>query len=157
MVNVTRLPAVTADNRDRVNRWASKKYPTRLTKPKQPEQPVPISPQTCNNCPTRNNQKQCLTCQHYRQWDKLNKLQPLPYEHVPQAILENISDMPNGEKIIEGLRAMPLNKSVPLLMQYVLHVAVSDIAKYHNISHQAVAKKNKLSVTILRNYMANHP
>jgi len=77
----------------------------------------------------------------------------IAFDHLPQAIIENVADMARGKELIELLRQIPLSKSVPLLMQYVLNATSQEIADYHKISRSAVYKNNKSSLKILHTLM----
>lgn len=78
----------------------------------------------------------------------------LKFEHLSQEMLENIGTRHKGE-LMDALKQLPLDKSVPLMMQIVLGCSVKEIADYHNISVQAVYKKNKLIIEILNTYKDN--
>lgn len=78
----------------------------------------------------------------------------LSFVHLPTELYENIAaEEPQVQSLITALRKLPLENSVPLVMQLVLNASIQDIADYHNISRQRVDKKNKSSLKILKTYL----
>jgi len=82
--------------------------------------------------------------------EEIGEIELLHFEHLPQEIFENIAEIPHGQEFIETIRKLPLDKSVPLLMQVVLQATPKEVAEYHKISVRAVYKKNKSSLKILQ-------
>lgn len=116
----------------------------------------PLSPAICQQCQEDHghSDKRCLACPHYRQWIADHELtETIAFEHVPQAILENVAAMPAGMDLIDKIRKLPLHRSVPLIMQYVLNASNQEIGDYHKITRQSAARKNKLTIKILRTSM----
>jgi len=71
-------------------------------------------------------------------------------DHPPQDILENIAAMRHGNDLIDIMRKLPMEYSVPFMMQTILKCSVQEVADYHKITRQAVDKKNKKLLSILR-------
>ena len=145
---ITKLPDIEKPkDRTRLNAKRHRK------KPEKPATPEPITPARCQQCQQENgpSDRRCLSCQHYRQWSIEHDLkETIAFDHVPQAIIEAVADMPAGLDIIDKIRRLPLHRSVPLIMQYVLNATDQEIGNYHKITRQAVARKNKLTIKILR-------
>ena len=148
---ITRLPTIDKpQDRTRLNA----RRPKRKTDP--PPKPEPLTPARCQQCQQDNgpSDRRCLSCQHYKQWSADHDLkETIAYDHVPQAIIEAVADMPAGLDLIDKIRRLPLHRSVPLIMQYVLNATDQEIGNYHKITRQAVARKNKLTIKILRTSM----
>lgn len=81
----------------------------------------------------------------------LGEIGLLKFDHLPQDILENIGTR-HKQELMDALKQLPLDKSVPLMMQIVLGCSAKEVADYHHISVQAVYKKNKLIINILNTY-----
>jgi hypothetical protein len=64
-----------------------------------------------------------------------------------------VAAMPAGMDLIDKIRKLPLHRSVPLIMQYVLNASNQEIGDYHKITRQSAARKNKLTIKILRTSM----
>jgi hypothetical protein len=75
------------------------------------------------------------------------------FVHLSQEIYENIAGPQEDNQVIDVLRKLPLNQSVPMMMQIVLNCSVVEIADYLKISRQTVYKKNKCSLEILKTYL----
>lgn len=78
----------------------------------------------------------------------------LKFEHLPRAVLENIAESPY-KSILDVIKLLPLDKSVPLMMQIILNCSPQEVAEYHNVSVQSVYKKNKLTISIIKTYQEN--
>jgi len=112
----------------------------------------PISEITCSRCQQEKGKsdRRCLRCGHYKQFQKEYDLRDqMVFDHLPEALLEQVADTPRPD-LIERIRALPLQKSVPLMMQYYLNASPSEIADHLQITRQAVARKNKLTLVELR-------
>jgi hypothetical protein len=100
--------------------------------------------------------KACFKCQvNLDDVLKSGQRQTLAFEHLPQSLMENIAEATHDSDIFEAIRKLPLELSVPLVMQYVLNAPLQEIADYHKTSRQTVYKKNKYSLTILRTSLKN--
>lgn len=145
---IKQLPAINKPtDRSKLNQKRSR------PKPKKPTKIKSLHPALCQQCQDDNGpaNKRCLKCQHYKQFDLNNQIKDkIAFEHLPQSILENVADLPHGEEVITKIRQLPLDKSVPLMMQYVLNASNQEMAKYLKMSPQGVSKKNKLSLEILK-------
>lgn len=75
----------------------------------------------------------------------------LEFEHLPQAVMDNIADGRN-KSILDVIKTLSLDKSVPIMMQVILDATPQEVADYYNISIQAVYKKNKSFIKILNAY-----
>ena len=95
--------------------------------------------------------KNCLSCKKYLYFTiKSNKRNPVIFEHFPQEIWDNIANEPEEKRLIDLIRLLPLSRSVPLMMHYVLNISMSDIAIFQKKSRQQVYKNNKNTLMILR-------
>ena len=154
---ITQCPSICkTGDREKVN---SKRPPPKKMKI-EPPPPKPLHPLICQECQAENGKsdKRCLECKHYLRFTEDTDLRErIAFDHLPQAILENIADKYNGQDIISRLKSLPLSKSAPLLMQIVLDATVQEVADYHKITRQAVDKQNKLTIKILRTSLYNHP
>jgi len=93
----------------------------------------------------------CLRCKQYKGWQiKSVKRQSIRYEIIPQAILEQIEDLTKEANMLEVLRKLPLELSVPVVMYWILGATQQEIADYHGISRQAVAKKNSQASELIK-------
>jgi DNA-directed RNA polymerase specialized sigma24 family protein len=94
----------------------------------------------CSRCLNYNHGrggKPCLKCKKYRDIQiKSVRRETIKTEHIPDAILENISD-PRTRTLLSILKQLPPGRSVPLMMRSVLDMSVSEIADYHQITRRA--------------------
>ena len=96
---------------------------------------------TCEHYNRGRGQRACLKCKKYKDIHiKGGKRESIRTEHLPQEIMDNIPD-PNTRTLIQSLRHLPVQYSVPLLMVAVLNMSHQDIADYHGVSRQAIAQK----------------
>lgn len=84
---------------------------------------------------------------------EIGEIARLNVDHLPQWMYENIACTDQRKELIDIIRKLPLDKSVPIMMQIILNASVAEIAEYLNVSKQAVYKKNKLTLTILKPYI----
>jgi len=149
---ITKCPTInTPKDRAKVGR----NRPPIKEKP-EPIKVQPISEVTCARCQQENgaSDKRCLRCAHYKQFQKQYDLrEQIVFDHLPEALLEQIADTPRPD-LIERIRSLPLTKSVPLMMQYYLNASPDEIADHLQISRQAVARKNKLTLVELRSLVS---
>ena len=145
---ITKCPTINS-HKDRAR--AARNRPPVKEKPEEPKV-QPLSEVTCARCQQENGKsdKRCLRCAHYKQFQKQYDLrEQIVFDHLPEALLEQIADTPRPD-LIERIRSLPLNKSVPLMMQYYLNASPDEIADHLQITRQAVARKNKLTLVELR-------
>lgn len=76
----------------------------------------------------------------------------LDFEHLEPHMFENIADPEQQQSFMDVLRKIPLELSVPIVMQVILRTSVAETADYLNISKQAVYKKNKCFINIFKTY-----
>ncbi len=110
----------------------------------------------------------CTTCQIYRDTDGLGKQEcrkcesyktfqikgtprpPVIFEDLTELIKESCADTEKTRDIMQVIQSLPLERSVPLMMQFYLAATLQEIADYHVMSRQAVDKKNKLTIDIIK-------
>jgi hypothetical protein len=144
---ITHCPAIeTPQDRSAVNSH-------RPQRPLQPQNDVkPLSEGMCKACikDKGKNTKRCLKCPHYRQLQKeYDNREQIAFDHLPEIIIEQVAALPQPD-VIERIKHLPLEMSVPLMMQYYLGATLSEIGKYLKISKQAVDARNKKTLTELR-------
>lgn len=93
----------------------------------------------------------CLTCDKYIKYKKKTTIRnTFAFKHMSQEFMEAYADSPKIQGLRDAISKLPLDKSVPLLMQYFLGCTLQEIADYHIITKQMVDKKNKLSLEIIK-------
>ena len=111
-------------------------------------------PMDCHDCPSYrrgSGAPACLKCDKYREILKKSvQRRTIKLDAIPQPLLEAIPDNPKIRSIIDAMQCLPIDRAVPLAMQYILGCTLQEIADYHGISPQAVDKKNKLSLVIIK-------
>ena len=111
----------------------------------------------CSACPSYNRgrgQKVCLSCKKYKTFQiKDARRQTIRFEIIPQAILEQVEDLTQKVNILEVLRKLPLELSAPVLMYWILGATQQEIADYHGISQQAVVRKNRKAIDVIKQMM----
>jgi RNA polymerase sigma factor (sigma-70 family) len=79
------------------------------------------------------------------------KRKTLPIDNVPQAILEEIADdHPQISGLMDAIQALPPDHAALISMVYLAGLTQSEAAKILKISRQAVARKIKFSIEIIR-------
>lgn len=93
----------------------------------------------------------CLKCNKYGKIIVQSaKRQTIQIDVMPQTIIEALPDTKQMHSIMDILRAMPLDQSTPIIQYYLLGATLQEIADYHHITRQAVDKKNKLTLNIIK-------
>lgn len=74
---------------------------------------------------------------------------------MPQSSYRLIEEIADTERpdLLAVIRSLPLQKSTPLMMQYYLCATTQEIADFFKITKQAVDRKNKLSLNIIKRLM----
>lgn len=98
--------------------------------------------------------KACLNCKRYKEFQVKNtRRQTIKFEILPQAIIEQIEDLTQKVNMLEALRKLPLELSVPALMYWILGATQQEIADYHGTSHQMVARNNSKAIELIKKNM----
>ena len=132
---------------------------------------INVVPDAAASTPSKKTAKsplKCATCQIYRDTDGLGKLEcrkcesykafqikgtrrpPVIFEDLTELIKETCADTEKTRDIMQVIQSLPLERSVPLMMQFYLNATLQEIADYHVMSRQAVDKKNKLTIDIIK-------
>jgi hypothetical protein len=97
----------------------------------------------------------CLTCVQYIEIVKTSgKRSTIAIDTIPDIILENVPD----EKIttiIDALRQIPLEYSVPLVAYYYLNASQRELANYFKCSQQSLSLKIKKSIELIKKIPIN--
>jgi DNA-directed RNA polymerase specialized sigma24 family protein len=109
----------------------------------------------CTECQSYNRgfgSPACLKCGKYKDVCKQSgKRKTLPIETVPQAILEEIEDdRPQISSLIDAIRALPSDHAAIISMVFLGGLSVKETAQILKVSRQAVDKKIKFSIEIIR-------
>jgi DNA-directed RNA polymerase specialized sigma subunit len=109
--------------------------------------------QVCKGCPSWNNGKgspKCVTsCSEYS--TIIARSKPcVDYIQIPSEIVENLSI----ELEVDYYNILDPKDAVILFLRFHLRLPLREIAKYQQISHQAVDKKIKRILNILSTYKA---
>jgi DNA-directed RNA polymerase specialized sigma24 family protein len=95
--------------------------------------------------------KDCKSCPYYRVFRmRFSAKERLMIVDLSQQVIESIPDDQHAYAIMEGIRKLPREKSMPLMMQYFLGMTVREIAQELKISPQAVQKRNEGAIQIIR-------
>ena len=108
----------------------------------------------CSQCDNWHNGKgsqNCLKCGKYKTFQKKSVLRDaIVYKNMPDEILESFEELPKVKNIVDAIKQLPIDKSVPLMMYYLLGCTLQEIADYHKVSAPAIHKKNKLSIELIK-------
>ena len=87
----------------------------------------------CENYNHGRGEKYCLRCQKYKNFQmKSVKRDTIKMEtNIPDALIENIAD-PRTRTLLTVLKQIPIQYSVPLMMQAALGMSLEEITDYHN-------------------------
>ena len=69
---------------------------------------------------------------------------------MPDCILENIAEQKQTETVLDAIRQLPIEHSTILMQRFVLNYTIREIAETLNISRQAVDKKIKFALDIIK-------
>ena len=72
--------------------------------------------------------------------------------HLSNEIYQNLPSPDKSRTIIDLLRKLPFETSVPIIMCVLLHATPNEIASYLQISNKSVHRKKKLFVEIIKTY-----
>ncbi len=111
----------------------------------------------CLKCQHYNNgagQNSCLSCRQYKAIViQSGQRKTIAFEILPKAILENLADTKKMTEVIDFLQHLPLDKSVPITLYFILNATCQEIGDYLHISKQAVDKKIMFSLNMLKEMM----
>jgi DNA-directed RNA polymerase specialized sigma subunit len=112
------------------------------------------------NCPTCDKYeggkgtKDCLKCKKYMFFVlQSGKRSPIVFEHIPEAIYENIANPDIDDKmpgLINGMRRLPIDLSIVMACYYILGMKQREIAKILNTSLTSISRKLTESVEQLK-------
>ena len=113
---------------------------------------------SCNHYNRGYGQRSCLKCKKYIDIMKQSvHRETIPYDHIPQAIYENIAENPQTRQVISILRSLPIEESTAFLMAFFLSATQEEIAKYMHISQSSVSRKINFTVEMIKKRIAlNH-
>lgn len=115
---------------------------------------------TCNNYDNGRGKKACLRCKKYLYLVlKSGKRAPIMFEHIPEAIFNNIADPDIDERmpeLIAGMRKLPAELSIIMAAHYILDMPQKDIADIMQLSPSQVSRRLTLSVQSLKNIILNN-
>ena len=107
----------------------------------------------CSECNAYNRgkgKKECLKCKQYLEIIKKSGLRSsIPIEVVPSIILEALPDQ-SGTNLLQIVKQLPLDFSVPLLMKYCLMASEREIAKHLKMSKTKVHNKIIIALDIIK-------
>jgi DNA-directed RNA polymerase specialized sigma24 family protein len=104
----------------------------------------------CDNYNRGHGQPACLKCQKYKDILLQSvRRNTIAIDVVPDTILNNIPD-PRSITILDAIRQLPLELSMPLLAYHILGANQREIANHYNISRRAVQGKIKKSIEIIK-------
>ncbi|MDD2657207.1 MAG: antiterminator Q family protein [Candidatus Pacebacteria bacterium] len=96
----------------------------------------------CQHYQCGRGQPACLNCKQYQKVKKLSiKRQTIKYEHIPDAILENIADTPQYSDIIDIIHKMTPQHTMILLSYYVGQLTHQQIADNLHCDRSKITKK----------------
>ena len=105
----------------------------------------------CQHYQRGRGQPACLKCKKYLELIKLScKRQSIRYEHIPQAIIEQIADQSQMPTIIDVIRRMPLDYGIILIARYLLGATQAEIANLMGCSQQRLSKKETQAINIIK-------
>ena len=105
----------------------------------------------CDQWRNGNGTENCLKCDKYQKYKKKTHTRDaISFKHLPQEFMEAYADTPKTKNLKEAINKLPLERSVPLMMQFFLGATLQEIADYHLITPQRVDKKNKLSIELIK-------
>jgi DNA-binding NarL/FixJ family response regulator len=110
----------------------------------------------CSKCEVYKNTngsgtKKCLRCKQYKGFQvQSTKRQTIKYEHIPQAILENVADTPQATEMITIIRKLPPTLSLIITAHCIAGLSILQIAEQLNLSERHVTRKKNLSLAIIR-------
>ena len=108
----------------------------------------------CHNYNRGSGNKACLRCQQYKTiMLESCKRNTIKFEIIPDCILENIAENKETENVIDAIRQLPMELSTIMMQRFVLNYSIKEIAESLKISRQAVDKKIKSSIEIIREYL----
>ena len=96
----------------------------------------------------------CLKCKTYKQFQiKDAKRQTIKFEIIPQAIMEQIEDLTKKVDMLEMIRKLPLELSVPVMMYWILGCTQQEVADFLHCSQPMVIKKNRKAIECIKKCM----
>ena len=69
---------------------------------------------------------------------------------MPDCILENIAEQKQTETVLDAIRQLPIEQSTIIIQRFILNYSIKEIAETLNISRQAVDKKIKFALDIIK-------
>ena len=106
---------------------------------------------TCRNYNRGSGTKSCLKCPEYKSiLLQSNKRQTIKFDIVPDCILENIAEQKQTETVLDAIRQLPIEQSTIIIQRFILNYSIKEIAETLNISRQAVDKKIKFALDIIK-------
>ena len=106
---------------------------------------------TCRSYNRGSGTKACLKCPEYKSiLLQSNKRQTIKFDIVPDCILENIADNKQSENVLDAIRQLPIEQSTIIIQRFILNYSIKEIAETLNISRQAVDKKIKFALDIIK-------
>ena len=109
--------------------------------------------QNCTDCDSYQRGKgrpACLQCQKYK--DILlstTKRQTIRIDVIPDTILNDIPDN-RAVTLLDALKQLPLELSVPVIMRHILDASLREIADYHGYSRTSGTAKIKNAIEIIK-------
>ncbi len=92
----------------------------------------------------------CLKCKKYKDLQlKSAKRESIKTEHIPQAIMDNITD-PRTRDLYTIIRQLPLHLATPLMQRASLGASLQEIANYHNVSRPAIQRRIAKGINIIK-------
>lgn len=94
---------------------------------------------------------ECKKCPKYKRFQITNTQRPkLIFEELSELIKESCMCEEKDISIIDCLRKLPPQSSVPLMMSICLDMSIREIAKYHDCSKTKMDTVIKKSVIMLK-------
>jgi DNA-directed RNA polymerase specialized sigma24 family protein len=113
----------------------------------------------CHRCPSYNRghgQRACLKCPKYKDIQKQSaKRQTITIDILPQALLEQIADVPRAEEILTYIRQMPIDIAAVLVLKYYGAMRREEIAGLLGLSIRQVSRKLEIACHTLKNILSN--
>jgi DNA-directed RNA polymerase specialized sigma subunit len=114
---------------------------------------------TCGNYSNGKGTKACLRCKKYLFLVlKSGKRSPIVFEHIPEAIFNNIADPDIDERmphLIAAMRKLPGDLSVIMAAYFILGMGQREIAGLLHLSPSQISRRLNLSVQALKNIYFN--
>ncbi len=99
--------------------------------------------------------KYCLKCPKYKDIQRLSvRRQTIKYEILPQALLEQVAEIPQSNKIIDILRLMPADLAALIAMRYYAGLQIREVAGIVRLSPGAVKYRLHIAVEWLKKYLS---